>query len=182
MRSMVWSQGNEIFFFADFTRPTVNELIKLIIKNKDKKDLVINVKSYGGSADELRAAIDLVNKYNVRVHVVGYADSAGFYLMCAAKRRSMEPTARLTYHEASYGERGTATEVKRSVEQTARDERVFKKFIVDTGAFTWDELKEYDNRIEDWVIDYEDAKSRGLLNYSPDGKKENSKIKDIEVE
>ena len=58
MRREVWMDGNQIYFFADFSTETINELIKLIMKGKDKKDLTINVKSYGGSVNELFIAMD----------------------------------------------------------------------------------------------------------------------------
>jgi len=166
MRNQVWMDGNQIYFFASFTTETVNELIKLIMKGKDKKDLTINVKSYGGAVNELFIAMDLVRKYDIRVHVMGYAMSAGFYLMCAAKKRSMEPTSILLYHEISYGHQDTTTGHVRELEDSVYiNDAILKKVVTDTGAFTLDELKQYDDRKRDWTIYYEEAKSRGLLTY-----------------
>ena len=135
MRNQVWMDGNQIYFFASFTTETVNELIKLIMKGKDKKDLTINVKSYGGAVNELFIAMDLVRKYDIRVHVMGYAMSAGFYLMCAAKKRSMEPTSILLYHEISYGHQDTTTGHVRELEDSVYiNDAILKKVVTDTGA------------------------------------------------
>lgn len=182
IRQQVWVQGNEIFFFADFSDATVNELIRLINKNKSKKDLTINIKSYGGYSDEMWAAIDLVKKYDIIVHVIGYAMSAGFGLFCAAKYRSMEPNSVLMYHQASYGESGTVTDHKRRLVLVDKRNEDYRNLAVSTGAFTVEELKAYDDRNEDFYIFYDEALDRGLLSLDIPKIKDGMQVDDLEVE
>lgn len=177
MRRQVWLDGNQIYFFASFDTETVNELIKLIMKGKDKKGLTINLKTYGGSVDELFIAMDLVRKYDIRVHVMGYAISAGFYLLCAARQRSMEPTAYLLYHEISYGHKDTTTGHVRELSDTVKpNDVILKKVVTDTNAFTLEELEEYDSYKRDWYIYAEEAKERGLITYDEKTNRNNSVI------
>jgi ATP-dependent protease ClpP protease subunit len=163
IRNSVWATDNQIYFFNDFNDASVNELIKLINKNKNKKDLTINVKSYGGYSDEMWAAVDLVKKHEIRVHVIGYAMSAGFGLFCAAKYRSMEPNAVLMYHQASYGESGTVESHRRRLKLVDMRNSAYRKLAVETGAFTEDELRSHDDKNEDYYIFYDEAIERKLL-------------------
>jgi ATP-dependent protease ClpP protease subunit len=181
LRNKVWAQDNNIFFFTDFNDETVNELIRLIEKNKTKKDLTINIKSYGGYSDEMWAAVDLVTKYEISVHVIGYAMSAGFGLFCAAKNRSMEPSAVLMYHQASYSDFGTVTDHRRKLKLVEHKNNLYRKLAVDTGAFTDDELKEHDAKNEDFYIFYEDAISRKLLTKDVPSSKQGLVVDKLEV-
>lgn len=182
LRHKVWAQDNIIFFFADFDNETVNELIRLINKNKNKKDLTIYLKSYGGYTDEMWAAVDLVRQHNIRVHVVGYAMSAGFGLFCAANYRTMEPSAVLMYHQSSYGESGTVEDHRRRLKLVEVRNNLYRGLAVETGAFTDEELKEYDNKNEDFYIFYEDAVSRKLLSENIPTNKGGIKVEKLEVE
>lgn len=182
LRHKVWAQDNIIFFFADFNDQTVNELIRLIHKNKNKKDLTINIKSYGGYSDEMWAAVDLVKRHDIRIHVIGYAMSAGFGLFCAAKYRTMEPNAVLMYHQASYGESGTVEDHRRKLNLVEYRNNLYRKLAVDTGAFVDEELKYYDDRNEDYYIFYEDAVAKNLLSVNIPSTKGGMQVDDLEVE
>lgn len=182
LRSKVWAQDNIIFFFSEFNNESVNELVRLINKNKNKKDLTIYIKSYGGYSDEMWAAVDLVKKHEIRVHVVGYAMSAGFGLFCAAKYRSMEPSAVLMYHQASYGESGTVEDHRRKLKLVEYRNNLYRKLAVDTGAFTDEELKMYDDKNEDFYVFYDDAISRNLLSLDIPVTKRGIQVDKLEVE
>lgn len=182
LRHQVWAQGSEIFFFADFNTQTVNELVRLIDKNKSKKDLRINIKSYGGYTDEMWAAVDLIRRHDVRVHVVGYAMSAGFGLFCAAKNRTMEPSAVLMYHQSSYGESGTVEDHRRRLKLVERRNDDYRQLAVDTGAFTHEELQAYDDKNEDFYIFYQDAIDRKLVSEMPASMKRGMEVGQLEVE
>lgn len=182
LRNKVWAQDNIIFFFSDFNDETVNELIRLINKNKSKKDLTIHIKSYGGYSDEMWAAVDLVKKHDIAVHVIGYAMSAGFGLFCAAKYRTMEPNAVLMYHQASYGESGTVEDHRRKLKLVERRNTLYRKLAVDTGGFTDEELKSYDDKNEDYYIFYEDAVAKKLLNTDIPVTKGGMQVDKLEVE
>lgn len=182
LRHQVWAQGSEIFFFADFNTQTVNELLKLIDKNKSKKELKINIKSYGGYTDEMWAAVDLIRRHDIRVHVIGYAMSAGFGLFCAAKHRTMEPNAVLMYHQSSYGESGTVENHRRRLKLVERRNDDYRQLAVDTGSFTHDELKSYDDKNEDFYIFYQDAIDRNLVSALPASMKRGIKVEKLEVE
>jgi ATP-dependent protease ClpP protease subunit len=182
LRHKVWAQDNVIFFFTDFNDETINELIRLINKNKNKKDLTIHIKSYGGYTDEMWAAVDLVRKYDIRVHVVGYAMSAGFGLFCAAKYRSMEPSAVLMYHQSSYGESGTVEDHRRRLKLVEHRNNLYRKLAVDTGGFTDEELKSYDDKNDDYYIFYEDAITKNLLTIDAPTTKGGIQVDKLEVE
>lgn len=182
IRNSVWVTGNQIYFFNDFNDASVNELIKLINKNQNKKDLTINIKSYGGYSDEMWAAVDLVKKHDIRVHVIGYAMSAGFGLFCAAKYRSMEPNAVLMYHQASYGESGTVESHRRRLKLVEMRNAAYRKLAVDTGAFSEEELKSHDDKNEDYYIFYDEAISRGLLSVDIPTTKGGVQVDKLEVE
>ena len=181
LNNLIWAQGSDIFFFADFQRETVNELIKLIYKNKDKKNLTLNIKSYGGEGTELRAAIDVVRKYVHRVHIIGYSMSAGFYLWCAAKYRSMEPSAELLYHEMSWrSDWKTLTEHRTEVENRLKEQKMLDSLVVSTGGFTQEELDQIkESRQKDYIIYYDEAKERGLINYDASIDYDNIDIDDV---
>lgn len=179
IRSKVWMDGNKIYFLTDFDENSINELIRLAEKGKNKKNLTLVIKSYGGYVTEFRAALDVVNKYNIRVHGIGYLMSAGLYLWLGAKKRSAEPSTSFMYHEMLYGVRQQPLEDhKVKVKISEKDQAWLDSIVVSTGGFTQDELNKIKkSRDNDYYFGYEEALNRGLINYEEDGSESSGDLK-----
>jgi hypothetical protein len=73
------------------------------------------------------------------------------------------------------------TDHRRKLKLVEHKNNLYRKLAVDTGAFTDDELKEYDAKNEDFYIFYEDAISRKLLTKDVPSSKQGLVVDKLEV-
>lgn len=129
----------------------------------DTEELVINVTSYGGDADESFLAFDLLSSLDVRVvvNVFGYAASAATHFVMAADHATIGENDNFMIHQAWTCPCGNKEELQSTIETLAEyDERQIAIYMSKTGR-TREEIE--DLLGEERIINSEEALEFGFI-------------------
>ncbi len=99
-----------IQFYADVTEQTTDNMLKYINKqifdakrnNKSIDELIIQIASYGGSADRGILVYNTLRQLNIPITTIGMSnvDSAAISIFCAGEKRFAMRSCRFLIHEA----------------------------------------------------------------------------------
>jgi len=153
-----------IFLYDEVNEFSVNKCIKEIFDNVNKNK-TLRVKTCGGSLHDTFALIDIIQEYNVNVHVDGYAYSAGFLILCSARVRTMSNNAHLMYHDLSYGMYGKRVDHENEVEFKQDLTNCMHKLITKYTRITDKQLEVIDKGKREWFLNYEEAKQLGIVTH-----------------
>ena len=179
----VYSLGETIYFYDEVNTRTTNEAIVLInqLLEEGTKDITLKLKTPGGNAYEMLALIQTIRDNNIHVHAQGLVASAGFIMLCAAPRRSMDENAILMYHQLSAGVVGTLTHMDTELEHMKLlNKKVRENYIeqyIDSET-----LDKYDREKKDYYMDYEQAIEYGIIKSKKQEKLENLLIRAQKIE
>lgn len=160
------STGNKIVYLYDeINEVSVNRVISEIMPLLGTGNtLQLRIKSYGGSLYDCLALIEIIRKYDIPVHVDGYAMSGAFLIFATAKTRTMSPYSYLMYHDMTYFEYGKRAKHENELNHSNNLAKMYHDLICEYTKVTPKMLKQYDDKQLEWYIDYEQAKKLLIVN------------------
>ena len=166
-----------IYLNEDISDLTISNIVPLIhkinIDDKDKKleeiePIKIFITSYGGSAYDGWNLVSALENSRTPIYTIceSYAMSMGLPIFLSGTRRYLGKYASLLYHEL----RGrspelTRQEVKRLDKEYDRLQKVYDEYIVNRSSVTQEILDDYQERVSDWYINYEEAKKYNMFTH-----------------
>jgi len=123
-----------IFMEDDFDEEACNELKKRILyllTHDPKEPVTLYVSSYGGVIYSTLQIIDLLRsrKFNLTVVAIGYAMSAGAYLLLEGDRRMAYENTTIMLHEISATAEGKLNEMQIDYEETKRLQEILNNMV-----------------------------------------------------
>jgi len=169
-----------IYLNEDIDNLTIQNIVPLIhkinVEDKDKdisqvEPLKIFVTSYGGSAYDGWKIVSAIENSRTPIYTIceSYAMSMALPIFLAGKRRYMGKYATLLYHELRGGIQGTREEVKRLDKEYDRLQKMYDNYIMQHSTITQDILDSHQEKINDWYIDFEEAKKYELFTHVYEG-------------
>ena len=133
-------------------------------KDYERKPIKIYINSYGGFVDDMWALVDIMTHSKSPIHTfsTSHADSCGFMIFIAGKKRIITKHTKMTCHQPSAGTHGTYQEIKECVQELDRMYLVYEDFVSEQTKITRKRLKEVREKKLDWVIYPEDSITLGV--------------------
>lgn len=115
----------DLFIFVD---AAMNEMERV-----NRKHITIKLNSPGGSVYEALAIVGRMKKSpcNIHTEIYGHTMSAATLIAAAGDVRKMSKYAFFMHHSSSYEVSGRHSEVRATVEQMEREERLWAKWMAD---------------------------------------------------
>lgn len=126
-RTITWSQDIEFPMFD------IIDAALTIMETESKETITLKLNSPGGNTYEAIAVIGRLRKSRAHIVVEGYGHimSAATLILASAKRRKLDKLAQFMWHEASYEIGGRHSEVKASVKQIEKEEKLWAKTMAE---------------------------------------------------
>lgn len=153
-----------IYLFEEINQKSVNRVIHEISKHAGK-NIQLQLKTRGGTTEDALALVDVIQQANVQVNVVGYAYSSGFIIFSSAPIRTMTKNAVLMYHDCSYIVSGMPKNHKNYNKFVEGLRKRIINIVTEKTNISSEVIEQIHESGEDWYLDYEEAKSLGLITH-----------------
>jgi ATP-dependent Clp protease protease subunit len=133
------------------------------IEQRRPIELIIN--SGGGSFHDGIAVITAIKRSKTPVHslIYSYAYSMGLAIMQACEKRYMSKLGSLLYHEVMTEADGNGTQIKRTQKELDRIQKIYDSIIMEKSEVTEEMLEEQREKVNDWVIGFDEALKLKLI-------------------
>jgi len=168
----------QLILSEDVTEKSVKDII-LKIREWNKKDeeedsklkkyerpiIELLINTDGGDLYSCNALIGAITSSKTPVHTIciGHAMSAGFEILISGHKRFAHQMDWLMYHQLSHGVKNTLKQMEWVVEEDKRIQKVAEDFIVSRTKITKQQLKEYNDKNKDWLMDSKEALKLGVI-------------------
>lgn len=136
---------------------------KLKDYKRDPIQLLINTP--GGFVYDGWGLVGAIEMSNTPVHTIamGWAMSMGFVALLAGHKRFAYRRSTIMYHEISSDTWGKLTELRESLEETARLMAMYDDYILSRTNITQDKLQEITKAKREWYITPDEALKLGII-------------------
>ncbi|WP_405103750.1 ATP-dependent Clp protease proteolytic subunit [Oceanobacillus sp. FSL H7-0719] len=169
--------SRKVYLNEYITQYSFNNIIPLIehinliddeadVEYRNPIELIIN--SGGGSFHDGIAIITAIKRSRTPVYglVYSYAYSMGLAILEACDKRYLGELGSLLYHEVMTETDGNGSQMKRTQKELERMQNIYDNLITNNSKVTQKMLEEQKEKINDWVIGYEQALELGLIDGS----------------
>jgi ATP-dependent Clp endopeptidase proteolytic subunit ClpP len=147
--SLVFTEGNTVFFFCDVDEDSVRDLCVALQKLSLKYETIrIAIQSSGGDLYPGLAAMDFIRnlKRNVETIVYGYCASAATFLLLGGTKRIMGKNAWMLIHQMSSECGGTYQDLKADMKTNKKLMKQFREIYTEYSNLTPEQLDEFMQR------------------------------------
>ena len=166
---------NTIFFTGDVSEESANRLIielvecsRLAADKEDAEDIKIYLNTEGGSAYEMFAIYDIMQKVKSSVDIsvigIGKVMSAGVLLLAAGTRgkRKIGKHSRVMIHNVVTGQSGAIHTVEHELKEVKRIQDMYIECLTKNSDLTTQEIKRLLRKNENIYISAEQAVEYGI--------------------
>ena len=134
------------------------------LSNFTREPIHIYIDSFGGSAYDMWALIDVIESLNTPVYTycVGSSMSAAFMIFLAGEKRFIGRHATLMYHQLSTWQTGKLQDILDNIDEAQRVQNSMEEYIKERTGLTDSELSEWRNSKIDVYFTPDDAVKRGI--------------------
>ena len=169
----------KILLSEDITKDSVRDIIKEIMEineDDDYKEILYKdwtrdpiqlfINSFGGSAYDGLALIDIIKTSRTPVHTIsiGSCMSMGFWIYLAGHKRYVGKHTTLMFHDITGWVHDKTSAVKQELDELLRLQKLCCDEITSTSTITQEELNRYIERKAEWYISAQEAIKLKLAN------------------
>lgn len=123
-------------------------------KNFERKPIHMYINSYGGSVDDMWAIVDIMlgSKTPIYTYSTSHADSCGFFIFIAGKKRFITKHTKMCVHQFSGLIRGTYQEMLETKEQLDRLWVQLEQYVTEQTKISKERLNEIKEKKLDWYV------------------------------